>query len=106
MNKSSRPSLELDKKRKRERKREEKEFARIQQAALQRAGNKQMVTNTVNESTVNEVEMVLTNEFSGGGTSTNNSGGWASIVKNSNNADKSMEEKEYNIVENDSVSGQ
>ncbi|RHZ59947.1 hypothetical protein Glove_360g34 [Diversispora epigaea] len=107
MNKSSRPSLELDKKRKRERKREEKEFARIQQAALQRAGNKQLITNNANESTVNEVEMVLTNEISGGGTLNNNSGGWASIVKNSNNnVDKNMEGKEYNILGNNSVSGQ
>ncbi|CAG8694098.1 10758_t:CDS:2, partial [Funneliformis mosseae] len=47
MKESNRPTAKLDRKREKERKREEKELARMQQAALQRAGSKQSFTNDI-----------------------------------------------------------
>lgn len=91
MKESNRPTAKLDRKREKERKREEKELARMQQAALQRAGSKQSITNDIlnnsssSKSSINDstTKTNLSDSLVASTTSSKDSegggGGWTSV---------------------------
>ncbi|CAB4481227.1 unnamed protein product [Rhizophagus irregularis] len=89
MKESNRPTAKLDKKREKERKREEKELARMQQAALQRAGSKQSIDkDIINNNSVSNIATISSSINSrsseGGG------GGWTTVdISSSSNSSSS-----------------
>ncbi|GBC06124.1 hypothetical protein RclHR1_06640002 [Rhizophagus clarus] len=77
MKESNRPTAKLDKKREKERKREEKELARMQQAAFQRAGGKQPIDKDIinnSASNITTTSSSISSKSSEGG-----GGGWTTV---------------------------
>ncbi|RGB27583.1 G-patch domain-containing protein [Rhizophagus diaphanus] len=89
MKESNRPTAKLDKKREKERKREEKELARMQQAALQRAGSKQSIDkDIINNNSVSNIATISSSINSR--SSEGCGGGWTTVdISSSSNSSSS-----------------